>query len=86
MGDAKSRGRRPTRMASPFCDAPLFAREHGDLKENAEYHAAREKQSFIEGRLKELESVISHAEAIDVSKFSGDVAPLQSYFTGPTKF
>ncbi len=53
--------------------AIAVAREHGDLKENAEYHAAREKQSFIEGRLKELESVISHAEAIDVSKFTGDV-------------
>lgn len=49
------------------------AREHGDLRENAEYHAARERQSFIEGRLKELESIISHAEAIDVTKFSGDV-------------
>jgi transcription elongation factor GreA len=48
------------------------ARAHGDLSENAEYHAAREKQSFMEGRIQHIEASISRADIIDLTKFKGD--------------
>jgi len=57
--------RRPT-----VIEAIATARDHRDLKENAEYHAAREEQGFIEGRIAELESVLSNAQIIDVTKLN----------------
>jgi len=51
-------------------EAIATARAHGDLKENAEYHAAREEQSFMEGRIAELESKIAHAQIVDISKLT----------------
>lgn len=62
--------RRKTEDRSRITQAIAEARAHGDLKENAEYHAAREQQSFNEGRISEIESKLSNAEIIDVSKLN----------------
>ena len=53
-------------------EAIAVAREHGDLSENAEYDAAKEKQGFIEGRIKQIESKMAACDIIDISKLSGD--------------
>ena len=66
LGDLKS-VRRPT-----VIKAIATAREHGDLKENAEYHAAREQQSFIEGRIQDIENKLGNALIIDVAKLNQD--------------
>ena len=57
-----------TEVRPKIINAIAEAREHGDLKENAEYHAAREQQSFCEGRIKEIESKLAESEIIDVTK------------------
>jgi transcription elongation factor GreA len=60
-----------TRVIRPqIVDAIATAREHGDLKENAEYHAAREQQSFTEGRIQDIESKLANSEVVDISKIS----------------
>ena len=62
-------------------NAISVARDHGDLSENAEYHAAKEKQGFIEGRIKELESKLTLAQVIDVSKMSGETVKFGATIT-----
>ncbi len=57
------------------------ARAHGDLSENAEYHAARERQSFIEGRIAELEAIVPSVEVIDTTKMSGDQVRFGAHVT-----
>jgi len=65
-------GRRTSEDRPRIIAAISEARAHGDLSENAEYHAAKEQQSLNEGRIKELESLLALADIIDISKLSGD--------------
>ena len=78
-------------MRPKIIEAIAEARAHGDLRENAEYHAAREQQGFTEGRINELESVLSFAEVIDVSKLNagsrivfGATVELEEHASGDT--
>jgi len=78
-------------MRPKIIEAIAEARAHGDLRENAEYHAAREQQGFTEGRINELEAVLSFAEVIDVSKLNagsrivfGATVELEDHASGET--
>jgi transcription elongation factor GreA len=57
------------------------AREHGDLKENAEYHAAKDRQGLVEARIKDIEDKLARAEVIDPSKLSGDMVRFGAFVT-----
>ncbi|MGE0623550.1 MAG: transcription elongation factor GreA [Pseudomonadales bacterium] len=72
--------RRKSVLRAEITQAIAEAREHGDLKENAEYHAAREQQSFNEGRIKEIESKLADAQIIDISR----IAPSGKVIFGST--
>ena len=74
FNDLESELRRLKTVERPeIIRAIAAAREHGDLSENAEYHAARERQAFVEGRVADIEDLIRRAEVIDVSKLKGKV-------------
>ncbi len=73
--------RRQSEDRPRIVDAIAEARAHGDLSENAEYHAAKEQQSLNEGRIAELEDVLARADVIDVSKMSGDTVKFGATLT-----